>query len=478
MALHPYKAPKSADYAYLKIANKLNDSWKFSLMKNEFDEEVRVIISLTVAAYFEDVISYTGLWQTFIRKHKEMYGKYLPFYDTNDKNYYDDEVNPQDVAFLVWSVLQKENEGAFINPENPGVIDIAERMYSVLDEEFEKVPVNDYFLNYIQNEQHYKDFFAFKSIANWLFYDSYLLGFENAFLLQKQLNLVGVNDSISLSQFEYVVRSEAMFGQKTGPLALPLKEWLVAMLKDMGMEKETSIINDIESHASDFFRIKSVDETYFHVIDTDENEYSILCSSFQELSKKPLNSKVLVTSLVKFDGEWHVNGVSVWIDEEETYFSQLKEKKELDNLREETYQQIVEANNGVPIVYFKSVPEMQNWLDKVLDIEGDMDDISIKGKEDIVVFVSPQTDICIIPKVGRYVKDPKNPLYDANKAKNEGLVMLVDIYSCPSDMFHYLSENDMLPDVQINSLLGEERGHELIRDNTDFIARFFRWNNY
>jgi len=478
MALHPYKSPKSADYTYLKIANKIHDSWQFALLKNQFDEELRKIVSLTVAAYFEDVVSYTGLWQAFTRMHKKMYGKYLPFYDTGAEDYYDDEVNPQDVIFLIWNVLQKDNSGTFINPENPGVIDIAERMYRVLDEEFENVPVNEYFLDYIQDEKHYKDFFAFKVLAGWLYYDSYLIGFENTFLLEEQLGILDGSSSMSLDQLEYALRSELIFSQKSGPLALPLKEWFPDMLEGMGMEKEIAVINAIENHESDYYRVKSVDEMYFHVVDTNENEYSILRSSFHELSKKALTSKILVAALVKYNGEWHANGISAWTNEEGPYDDLVEKKKGQTSLRKEVYDKILKANGGSPLAYFKNVSEMQKWLNKVLDVEGDVAGGTINSKENIVVFVSPTTDICVIPKVGYYIKDTKNPFYDAGRAKNEGVVMLVDIYSCPSEMYHYLLENGMLPDAQIISLLGEERARELIRDNTDFIARFFRWNKY
>ena len=59
-----------------------------------------------MAAYFEDVISGMGIWRAFILTHKELYGKYLPFY-TPDDHYYDDEVNLEDVRFLLWHYTQQ-----------------------------------------------------------------------------------------------------------------------------------------------------------------------------------------------------------------------------------------------------------------------------------------------------------------------------------------------------------------------------------
>ena len=57
-----------------------------------------------------ETVSYTHLdvykRQAFILTHKELYGKYLPFY-TPDDHYYDDEVNLEDVRFLLWHYTQQ-----------------------------------------------------------------------------------------------------------------------------------------------------------------------------------------------------------------------------------------------------------------------------------------------------------------------------------------------------------------------------------
>jgi len=53
---------------------------------------------------FEDVISDLGLWRVFRDEHERMYGKRLPFYDLPD-DYFEEEINFEDVAFLIWYYL-------------------------------------------------------------------------------------------------------------------------------------------------------------------------------------------------------------------------------------------------------------------------------------------------------------------------------------------------------------------------------------
>lgn len=478
MAVHPYKKPRSADYAYLKIANRLHDCWRFSLAKDDFDDEVQVIVSIVVAAYFEDVVSYTNLFGAFVRKHKELYGKPLPFYNTNEGSYYEDEINKQDVLFLVWSTLEKESMGEFLNPENPRIVELASKMYEILDKEFEKVPINDYFLDYIQDTTHYKDFFAFKAMANWLCYESYLMGIENTILLAEQIENQEFDGITSIQQLEYAARSESLFSQKTGPLALPLTQWYAAMLEGMGMEKEIATINAIENHASDYFKIDHIDETYLYIIDTYETAFAVLRSSFENLSDEALQSTVVITSLVKYNGEWNANGLSIWDNHEEIYEYLIEEKENVEQARKETYEKVLKANDGSPIAYFKNVIELKEWIARTLGADREVDYSLVENKEDIVVFVSSDKEIEILPYIGCCIKDPKNPFFDADKAETKGIALLVNHYSCPSDMYQYLCENNMVPDIYINSFFGKEKGRKLVRDNSDFIARFFKWNNY
>jgi hypothetical protein len=477
MAVHPYKTPGSADYAYLKIANKVYDCWASSSMESEYDQDIRVKISIIVTAYFEDVVSSIGLWRTFIRKHKELYGKYLPFYDINEDNYYEDEINLEDVIFLIWAAFQKDSYDDFINPEIPEIEDLARKMYRVLDQEFEQVPINEVFLNFIQDKEHYIDFFEFKEMANWLYYESYLMGFENS-ALAKELIKEMDNGTVPLEELEYTIKSESMFRETTGPLALSTQEWYTSMLKDMGMEKEIAIINAIEFHIADCHLVNGIDEKYFYVTDTQNKEYAVLCSSYTQVPEKAFRSKILITSLVKYDGEWYINGLSIWANEEKVYWETVEATKKKHTMSKDVYEKLLERNVGSPLVYFKDLSEISKWLNKLLNMEGEIKRNVLRDQKNYVVFAYSETDVEVLPGIGCYIKDPQNPLYDPQKAEVEGVVLLVDSTMCPPSMYHYLRENNMLPDARINSHLGIERGRELVRANVDFIARFFRWNKY
>ena len=48
----------------------------------------------------------------------------------------------------------------------------------------------------------------------------------------------------------------------------------------------------------------------------------------------------------------------------------------------------------------------------------------------------------------------------------------------PRELLEYAMEHDMLPDAALNSIRGEERGRELVRENYDFLARSLMCDRY
>lgn len=64
-----------------------------------------------------------GVWESFIAKNRELYGKELPFYDRADE-YWMNEPNLNDVRFILWSAAMEIRMGTIINPETPAQMDI------------------------------------------------------------------------------------------------------------------------------------------------------------------------------------------------------------------------------------------------------------------------------------------------------------------------------------------------------------------
>ena len=74
LTLHPYVESSAVDAYYTQIANKIYDILVATELVNSFEGNEAQQTALRLAAYFEDVISQTNIWRTFIMGYKEVSG--------------------------------------------------------------------------------------------------------------------------------------------------------------------------------------------------------------------------------------------------------------------------------------------------------------------------------------------------------------------------------------------------------------------
>ena len=94
--IKPYNKTAKSDLYFLGISNEINDKIyekEFHIpLQNFIREEGISLFCMFLTSYLEDIISGSEVWNSFIKKHNDLYGKALPFYET-DKNYVEGEVN-------------------------------------------------------------------------------------------------------------------------------------------------------------------------------------------------------------------------------------------------------------------------------------------------------------------------------------------------------------------------------------------------
>lgn len=144
LQLHPYKQSNPVDSYYTGIANRIYSIMEQTELINSFEGDEAKQIAIRIAAYFEDVISELGIWRAFLLKNKKLYGKYMPFY-TPDDHYYDDEVNAEDVRFLLWHFTQQYHgfrKGTVVSPDNYANEATALMIYKLFCDEWTTAPEN------------------------------------------------------------------------------------------------------------------------------------------------------------------------------------------------------------------------------------------------------------------------------------------------------------------------------------------------
>ena len=102
MEAHPRMQSADTDQWYVDFANRLLPVFEKSELTGQMIHKNRAVLYFTW--YLEDCVNNSGSWNTFIRLHKQLYGRFLPFY-TLTESYADDEINPEDVSFLLSRIV-------------------------------------------------------------------------------------------------------------------------------------------------------------------------------------------------------------------------------------------------------------------------------------------------------------------------------------------------------------------------------------
>ena len=176
LQLHPYKPPPPTDSYYTNIANRIYGMLEETRLAYSFEKDEVKQISIRMAAYFEDVISGLNIWRSFITEHKALYGKFLPLY-TPDDLYYDDEVNYEDIRFLLWHYTQQYHgfhKGTFVSPDNAANGDTAKLIYEMFCDEWTTAPENERLQQLFAPETRYEDVDKYNELLHWFHYQCYL----------------------------------------------------------------------------------------------------------------------------------------------------------------------------------------------------------------------------------------------------------------------------------------------------------------
>lgn len=234
LALHPYKQSTPVDSYYTGIANRIHDILKRTELINSFEDDEPKQIAIRLAAYFEDVISGLNIWRTFITTHKEMYGKYLPFYQPDD-HYYDDEVNYEDVRFLLWHYTQHYHglrKGTFVNPDNPANEMTARLVYQLFCDEWTTAPENERMQTYLSAENRFENEESYEPLLLWFHYNSYLLTDSNREFTEyaQILWTEAAKNGEKLNNLLLNLHLHLAYSSKTAFLALTSPQWLARIL--------------------------------------------------------------------------------------------------------------------------------------------------------------------------------------------------------------------------------------------------------
>jgi len=485
LELHPYKQTNSVDQYYVGIANEIHKRLYSSTIADAFEEEENIrYTSLCLAAWFEDVISQTGIWQAFTAECRERYGAYLPFYPIKG-DYFPDEINLEDIRFLLWHHIQYLCRGiSAINPENPGIEQTAQEIYGLLAEEYETAPENERMQEFLYHSaMGEEDFFRYREILDWFHYQCYF-NIENVAQCRDEAERLLDDEKITPEMAEtliYATRTSLTFKGRRNLLSLTSPEWLALI---GNAHPEHQLWGKVKVRENSCYLLEKEDDRYLYVKDLcseDEGEFKITKKSLNlsAIRSREVGKSTLICELIYFGNAWWQCGMLLenkYNQKMAEYVDDLTKQKEKTN-EKAAFHDFIKASGGKSFVFCQSQEEISDFLLNKMDynLKEGLDIPRINTENGAMLMANPHTGLHIQFKLCECIKSPDNPNYNKEEAEKNAIMFIVNPDIIPYQLSCILQDEGMLPDAYLNSLQRKEYGQEFIRKNAHFLTDYFHY---
>lgn len=469
---HPKRMPCGSDRFYARLAEKIRLSVLDTLSKYEVKPRFAKWLALTLTAYLEDVKSELGVWSAFRNLYNSTYGKKLPFYEIDPTDYFDDDLNLQDVKFLIWQAYSRvvQDEDTIYFPLGFLVDLLADDMMDILVDNFDKAPVNSRLNNYIQNSIEDDDFITIRNIAEWLVLKNPLTSVpdkEDAVMQEGfSLNRTLENGGHTLPEDvgPYIETAQAAMQAETGPLGITATKYIADMARQRGLHDIAEKIDNATVAKMSVFDYSNLDDSFFYCKDALGNQYNVNKSSLGNLSQID-KFKTFTTQLVKYGNCWHVNGM---------LFSsaQYMPKKNVIEVENDSPQvlafadKITKKHNGKQVFCCGDIKQVSEILDVPLNKELD------EEASNYLLLLSRTKGYNLIPDMAQVITAPDNKYFDKEEAADKSLAML--LMDIPDDVAQYIAENNLLAEASLDFNGGKGFGKRLLQENLRFFFAFYR----
>lgn len=479
--LHPKTLPSSpTDQDYALLANRLERALLTEDLEELAEPDAMKAIISRIIMYYEDIIADAGIWRAFVAKNRELYGRPYPFYPVED-DVYTDEPDINAVRLLLWDAFRDfRGPDIVINPENPYLEQAAQILYGILDSEFENTPINEQLADYFRKASFANDFYELRDVLKWIFFDCYLT--SDAYAHDLVMDNMEKYEPLFTGQNSYYSAECAtpMLCQ-VGMLALLPKDWLALFVGEVGDKQTAQKIADIET--TDYIDVilkKAYDKNSISFVDLDNRPIVIERGRSYDIADKDLQTgEGAIGSYVKYDGKWYLNGNQSWGNANKAFKNFQKEKQSQQGIDKAHYDHLMELSGGSPIFYVKNYTQLRKFFKELVGWEK-LGALKTYNEEKNFAIYVPAVDhpVLVIPDIAIFIKDARNPYYDAEEAKYMALSIICDGSQAPGEIVRYLISHQMLPDARIKSLKGSDYGRQLLQDNIDFFARAYRRKDY
>lgn len=316
LELKPYETQVITDSYYLKLCNKVKErliSNYFDILTEFFNTQLINGLSCFIVSYFEDIISETNIWTSFIELHKELYNKTLPFYDTEE--YYEGEINEHDIIFLLWYFFNTAQIEKFIHPHSDFFYEMGFDIFEIFDEAYEYAPENKELKKYYEIEKTETDYYKARKLIDNILFKTYLFYPDTLLdLHDSEVELIEhLKDREDLIPYLNENRDSHLHNSYTRLLSLTGKEWAAKIIgKEHPLSKDyLNISNKIRG----FFLYKGQDnDNIFIEHIASGKKFNLTKKSFDNYDNLKEIDTIIFIGIVRWKDEWWFSGMFLQSD--------------------------------------------------------------------------------------------------------------------------------------------------------------------
>ena len=315
LEVRPFEKDLPTDQFYIRLCNRLKElCYRNTGLISEFkelEEDDYDVLSCMAAAYFEDVVSGTGVFQTFVRICRQKCGKTLPFYHLEDYDeYLEDDINEPDLEFLIWYYMSMRFDYVVL-PNDPCIATMAGIFFEELDQQWDYAPENQQLRDFFTFKDDPNDYFAVRTYMQKIFFSNYLTAPDASLTLDEEME-----DAIEelAEQKADTTAAQALLSGHYDDLTYKIRnclwgttmtEWALAYVED-DSDIARNILT-ISPKLTGYFEVAAETESHYVLSRvSDHTEYRVLKKS---LDANPLKTGVFVRiSLIRWRGDWHWSG--------------------------------------------------------------------------------------------------------------------------------------------------------------------------
>ena len=315
LEVRPYEKDLPTDQFYIRLSNRLKElCYRNTGLLSEFkelEEDDYDVLSCLAAAYLEDVVSGTGIFQNFVRICRKKSGKTLPFYHLEEyDDYLEDDINEPDLEFLIWYYMSLRFDYVVL-PDDPCIATMAGIFFEELDQQWDYAPENQQLRDFFSFIGDPNDYISVREYMQRIFYSNYLTAPEASLALDDEMqsainSLAEQNTDPATAQSILSGRYDDLTYEIRSCLwNTSMNEWAQAYVEDNSALSRN--ILTLSPKLEGYFTIEDETETHYVLSRaSNHDEYRVLKKSIipHTLDK----GTAIQISIIRWRGEWLLSG--------------------------------------------------------------------------------------------------------------------------------------------------------------------------